>query len=123
MNEIIFQIDEAPEGGFYQAPTLLRDGVAGPGMVQLWCEPDEQQAPVDVVEQGQVPPGMLAVLDGSCRTPIAGHATIAGTTMTFRGLVARRDGSETYDVLREGSANDAASPVRGERIVFAIEIY
>lgn len=44
-------------------PTLLRDGVAGPGMVQLWCEPDEQQAPVDVVEQGQVPPGMLAVLD------------------------------------------------------------
>ncbi|MFL6061362.1 MAG: SCO1664 family protein [Marmoricola sp.] len=44
-------------------PTLLRDGVAGPGMVQLWCEPDDQQTPVDVVEQGRVPDGMLAVLD------------------------------------------------------------
>ncbi len=44
-------------------PTLLRDGPAGPGMVQLWCEPDPDQAGVDIVRQGRVPPGQLAVLD------------------------------------------------------------
>jgi uncharacterized repeat protein (TIGR03843 family) len=44
-------------------PTLLREGPAGPGMVQLWCEPDEDQAAVDIVEQGPVPAGHLHVLD------------------------------------------------------------
>jgi uncharacterized repeat protein (TIGR03843 family) len=44
-------------------PTLLRDGPAGPGMVQLWCEPDPEQAGVDLVDQGPVPAGMLHVLD------------------------------------------------------------
>jgi uncharacterized repeat protein (TIGR03843 family) len=44
-------------------PTVLRDGVAGPGMVQLWCEPDPEQAPVDLLPQGPLPAGMLHVLD------------------------------------------------------------
>jgi len=44
-------------------PTVLRDGVHGPGMVQLWCEPDETVAPVDLVPDGPVPAGMLHVLD------------------------------------------------------------
>ncbi|MGY2874760.1 putative repeat protein (TIGR03843 family) [Marmoricola sp. URHA0025 HA25] len=44
-------------------PTLLRDGSAGPGMVQLWCEPDPAQAPVDLLPDGPVPPGVLHVLD------------------------------------------------------------
>lgn len=43
--------------------TLLREGPAGPGMVQRWCEPDPDQAPVDVLEQGPLPTGMLHVLD------------------------------------------------------------
>jgi uncharacterized repeat protein (TIGR03843 family) len=50
-------------------PTVLRDGPAGPGMVQLWMEPEEgtegQPDPVDVVPQGAVPPGFLHVLDAS----------------------------------------------------------
>ncbi|TIX29448.1 MAG: hydroxymethylbilane synthase, partial [Mesorhizobium sp.] len=29
----------------------------------------------------------LAALDGSCRTPIAGHATIAGDKLSFAGLI------------------------------------
>jgi hydroxymethylbilane synthase len=33
------------------------------------------------------------VLDGSCRTPIAGHAVISAGRQ-FRGLVAKPDGSE-----------------------------
>jgi hydroxymethylbilane synthase len=35
----------------------------------------------------------LAVLDGSCRTPIAGHAQIDGDMILFRGMILRPDGS------------------------------
>lgn len=44
-------------------PTLLRGGPAGDGMVQLWQEPDPEQAPVDVVPDGAVPAGFLRVVD------------------------------------------------------------
>ncbi len=51
----------------------------------------------------------LAVLDGSCRTPIAGHARVAGTTMAFRGLILRPDGSEALETSRSGALTDAAA--------------
>ena len=38
-----------------------------------------------------------AALDGSCRTPIAGLATIDGDTLSFRGEVLAPDGSETAE--------------------------
>jgi hydroxymethylbilane synthase len=50
----------------------------------------------------------LAALDGSCRTPIAGHARVEGETVHFRGMIAKTDGSEALDVLREGPRGDAA---------------
>jgi hydroxymethylbilane synthase len=50
----------------------------------------------------------LAVLDGSCRTPIAGHARIAGGTVAFRGIILRPDGSESFEAARSGPAADAA---------------
>jgi len=43
--------------------TVLRDGSSGPGMVQRWCEPDPEQAPVDLLPEGPLPPGLLHVLD------------------------------------------------------------
>ncbi|HET7688905.1 MAG TPA: SCO1664 family protein [Nocardioidaceae bacterium] len=43
--------------------TLLREGPAGPGMVQLWREPDPAQEPVDVVRRGAAPAGYCRVLD------------------------------------------------------------
>ena len=43
--------------------TLLRDGPQGPGMVQLWCEPDPETEAVDLVPVGEVPPGFRQVLD------------------------------------------------------------
>jgi hydroxymethylbilane synthase len=49
----------------------------------------------------------LAVLDGSCRTPIAGHARIADGSVTFRGLILRPDGSEAHETARTGSRNEA----------------
>lgn len=44
-------------------PTIVREGPAGPGMVQLWCEPDPELNPVDVVPQGTAAEGYLPVLD------------------------------------------------------------
>jgi uncharacterized repeat protein (TIGR03843 family) len=43
--------------------TRLGDGPHGPGMVQDWVEPDPARTPVDVVPAGQVPAGVLHVLD------------------------------------------------------------
>jgi uncharacterized repeat protein (TIGR03843 family) len=44
-------------------PTVLREGPAGPGMAQLWCEPDPEQQAVDLLPEGPVPTGLLHVLD------------------------------------------------------------
>ena len=43
--------------------TVLRDGPEGPGMVQLWCEPDADDAAVDLRPVGEVPAGYRHVLD------------------------------------------------------------
>ena len=45
-------------------PTILRDGPHGQGMVQLWCDVDEEQSPVDIVPAGQTPAGFRHVFDG-----------------------------------------------------------
>ncbi|HEY6995584.1 MAG TPA: hydroxymethylbilane synthase [Xanthobacteraceae bacterium] len=50
----------------------------------------------------------LAVLDGSCRTPIAGHAVVRAGRLDFRGLIAKPDGSAVLETAREGAAGDAA---------------
>jgi hydroxymethylbilane synthase len=52
---------------------------------------------------------MLAALDGSCRTPIAGLAEIAGGRLTIRGLLATPDGSAVIRARREGVAHEAAA--------------
>jgi uncharacterized repeat protein (TIGR03843 family) len=45
--------------------TCLRDGPLGPGMVQLWQQPDAAQDPVDIVPARAVPPeGWRAVFQG-----------------------------------------------------------
>jgi len=51
----------------------------------------------------------LAVLDGSCRTPIAGHATLQGDSLRFRGMILRPDGSEAFETSRSGSRKDAVA--------------
>lgn len=51
----------------------------------------------------------LAELDGSCKTPIAGHATLAGDALQFRGLIARPDGAAAHDITGNGYRKDAAA--------------
>jgi hydroxymethylbilane synthase len=50
----------------------------------------------------------LAELDGSCRTPIAGLAEIAGGRLRLRGEIIRPDGSERLATERNGPLTDAA---------------
>ncbi len=51
----------------------------------------------------------LRGLDGSCQTPIAGLAEIAGGRVRLRGEILRPDGSECLAGEREGSLGDAAA--------------
>ncbi|PWJ80147.1 hydroxymethylbilane synthase [Pseudaminobacter salicylatoxidans] len=49
----------------------------------------------------------LRALDGSCRTPIAGHAVVDGDRLFFKGIILSLDGQEAHEVEREGKVSDA----------------
>jgi hydroxymethylbilane synthase len=50
---------------------------------------------------------MLTVLDGSCRTPIAGHAVVADGVLTLRGQVLSPDGSDSVADTISGAPAEA----------------
>jgi hydroxymethylbilane synthase len=50
----------------------------------------------------------LAVLDGSCRTPIGGHARVSNNVIRLRGMIVKPDGSAAFEIFREGSPAQAA---------------
>lgn len=49
----------------------------------------------------------LRSLDGSCRTPIAAHATIKDDVIDFSGMILTPDGSTVYDIKTDGKVIDA----------------
>jgi hydroxymethylbilane synthase len=49
----------------------------------------------------------LAVLDGSCRTPIGGIATVEGSHLSFSGIIVKTDGSVAHEVRLAGAVGDA----------------
>jgi hydroxymethylbilane synthase len=51
--------------------------------------------------------GLLAALDGSCRTPIGGYARLVEGELRLTGLVAREDGSFLIRSEIQGSPRDA----------------
>jgi hydroxymethylbilane synthase len=51
----------------------------------------------------------LAELDGSCRTPIGGHARVTNDAVRFRGIIVRPEGTDAFEVSREGRRADAAT--------------
>ncbi|MGC0316941.1 putative repeat protein (TIGR03843 family) [Kitasatospora acidiphila] len=59
-------------------PTVLRDGPFGPGMVQIWVEPDQQAAPLLALQDPSGPePGWLPVVEaevGEGRRALLVHA-------------------------------------------------
>jgi hydroxymethylbilane synthase len=51
----------------------------------------------------------LAVLEGSCQSPIAGHARLTEGTVLMRGLVLAPDGRESYRAHLSGPAGEAVA--------------
>ena len=51
--------------------------------------------------------GFLSALDGSCRTPLAGHAVLDGDEVVFRGMALSLDGSVMWQAERRGTHGDA----------------
>ena len=51
----------------------------------------------------------LAALDGSCRTPIAGLATVDGDHFQFQGMILTPDGKEAHKISAAGAVSDAAA--------------
>jgi hydroxymethylbilane synthase len=88
----------------------------GQGVVAIEARADDAatRALLDAINHSETATALiaerafLAVLDGSCRTPIAGHATIDAGRLRFRGLIVRPDGSESFAAAREGPAGEAA---------------
>ena len=88
----------------------------GQGAVCIECRSDNQKLHEWLAIINHVPTAtcvsaehaMLAVLDGSCRTPIAGHAVLeARDALYLRGLIVKPDGSELIATERRGPAADA----------------
>ena len=51
---------------------------------------------------------LLAVLDGSCRTPIAALATLDGKVLNLRAQILKIDGSQCLETNRQGPIDQAA---------------
>ena len=49
----------------------------------------------------------LKELDGSCRTPLAGHATLAGNVVSFNAMALTLDGQKVFRASRTGEAGQA----------------
>jgi hydroxymethylbilane synthase len=89
----------------------------GQGIVAIEARADDRatRAALDAINHAETAIALaaerafLAVLDGSCRTPIAGHATIADGRLRMRGLIAKPDGSESFACTREGPTGDAVA--------------
>jgi hydroxymethylbilane synthase len=51
--------------------------------------------------------GFLCALDGSCRTPLAGHARLVDGQVQFDGMALTLDGSGIFRASRQGDAGEA----------------
>ena len=98
-------------------PDLMLPAVAQ-GAIGLEIRADDQQtrdllAPLNDVHTETAlaaERAFLKVLDGSCRTPIAGHAVLDGAgRLSFRGMVLAPDGSEVHEIEAEAAQSDAAA--------------
>jgi hydroxymethylbilane synthase len=98
-------------------PLDLFPPACGQGAIAIAARTDDSRIQADVAAICDAETGFalaaerafLHVLDGSCRTPIAGHGVVAGDRLSFYGLVLRKDGSEAYDARVEGPVKEAAA--------------
>jgi hydroxymethylbilane synthase len=109
-----------PAGSMTLEPDEMLPAV-GQGAIGIECRADDTiRTLLDAIDHASTSlcvaaeRAMLDVLDGSCHTPIAGHARIQHGHMRLRGLVARPDGSETHATER------VAPAAEGERLGRAV---
>ncbi len=89
---------------------------AGQGTIAVQCRSGDAAvlaylAPIDHAQTMaalRAERAVLAVLDGSCRTPIAAHAEIRAGRMTVRGLVADPDGGSIWRHRETGPVDEPA---------------
>ncbi|MCA8907176.1 MAG: hydroxymethylbilane synthase [Rhodospirillaceae bacterium] len=102
-------------GAVVLAPGEMLPAV-GQGAIALICRTEDAAARAaaaaiscaDTADRVSAERAMLARLGGSCHTPIAGLAELAGDRLSLRGLVALPDGSRSVARSVEGSRSDAA---------------
>jgi hydroxymethylbilane synthase len=75
-------------------------------MVHQLLEPLHDATSAACVGAGRA---MLAALDGSCRTPIAGLAELDGSRLMLEGLLLKPDGSDEIRGRCEGGIGDAVA--------------
>jgi hydroxymethylbilane synthase len=110
------RLELEPAGAMVLEPDEMLPAV-GQGAIGVECRADDpirtlltaiDHAPTSMCVGAER--AMLAALDGSCHTPIAGHAQIEQGRMQLCGLVLRPDGSEAHATEHEAPATD------GERL-------
>ena len=60
---------------------------------------------------------MLAVLDGSCRTPVGAMSRLDGTTLTLKGQILSLDGRTTFNSTATGSDPEALGRQVGQDLI------
>jgi hydroxymethylbilane synthase len=77
---------------------------AGDTAAMAWLEPlDHLPSHLCVAAER----AFLAVLDGSCRTPIGGLAVVAGDALILTGMIIAPDGSACHEARMSGTAAEA----------------
>jgi len=98
-------------------PEVLLPAVAQ-GAIGITCRTDDQRSSDFILainhQQTMIrvtcERAMLDALDGSCRTPVGGLAELRPDgSLVLRGLVAKADGSEVFETLRQGPVSDGAA--------------
>jgi len=105
-----------PAGAVILAPEVMLPAV-GQGAIGIECRENDDDAPAllaavdDPASSAclRAERALLAALDGSCDTPIAGHAELDGGGLCLRALIARPDGSECLRAARSGTIADGAA--------------
>jgi hydroxymethylbilane synthase len=92
-------------------PPAVGQGVIA---IEARADDDQSRALVEAINDADAAIALacerafLAVLDGSCKTPIAGYARLADGCVQFSGLIVKPDGSAALTVSRAGPVRDAA---------------
>lgn len=94
----------------HQFPPALAQGAIGIESRADDARVMELLTPIHHVDTGDAVAcerAFLKALDGSCKTPIAGHARVDGDRISLSGIVLTEDGQQHHEMATEGARVDA----------------